>query len=77
MTRRSHHVVPNPDGGWNVKKGGATKASVHCDTKKEAIDRGRDISRNQQSELVIHNRDGKIAESDSHGHDPCPPKDRR
>lgn len=77
MARRSHHVVPDPDGGWNVKKGGSSKASVHCDTKAAVIDCGREISRNQQSELVIHNRDGKIANSDSHGHDPCPPKDRR
>lgn len=77
MARRSHHVVPDPDGGWNVKKGGSTKASVHCDTKAEAVNRGREISQNQRSELVIHNRDGKIANSDSHGHDPCPPKDQR
>ncbi|WP_421837555.1 DUF2188 domain-containing protein [Novosphingobium sp.] len=44
---KSHHVVPNPNGGWDVKRGGAGRASVHADTKREAIDRGREISRNQ------------------------------
>lgn len=70
----SHHVVPNPDGGWDVKRGGADRASGHYDTKQEAIDEGRQISRNQGTELRIHNQDGRIAQSDSHGRDPNPPK---
>lgn len=64
------HVVPAPDGGWNVKRGGASRASGHFDTKQQAVDRAREISRNAQSELKIHNQDGKIAQSDSHGNDP-------
>ena len=32
------------------------------------------ISQNQGTEMVVHNRDGKIAWSDSHGNDPYPPK---
>ncbi|MEQ9145540.1 MAG: DUF2188 domain-containing protein [Parvibaculaceae bacterium] len=71
---KSHHVVPNPQGGWDVKRGGAGRASSHHGTKQEAIDRGREISRNQKSELRIHNQDGRIARSDSHGNDPFPPK---
>lgn len=71
---KTHHVVPNPRGGWDVKRGGADRASSHHDTKREAVDRGREISRNQKSELRIHNRDGRIARSDSHGNDPFPPK---
>ena len=31
MAGKSHHVVPNPDGGWDVKKGGAERASGHFD----------------------------------------------
>lgn len=71
---KTHHVVPNPKGGWDVKRGGATRASSHHDTKRDAIDSGRVISRNQNSELRIHNRDGRIARSHSHGGDPYPPK---
>lgn len=70
----SHHIIPNPDGGWEVKRGGASRASSHHDTKQQAIDRGREISRNQSTELRIHNKDGRISRSDSHGGDPYPPK---
>ncbi|MFZ5451937.1 MAG: DUF2188 domain-containing protein [Thermodesulfobacteriota bacterium] len=76
MSRKTHHVVPDGDGGWNVKRGGSSRASANFDRKQDAIDRGREISRNQGSELVIHNRDGKISQCDSHGNDPCPPKDK-
>ena len=64
---KTHHVVPNPDGGWDVKRGGASHASSHHGTKRDAIDRGRQISRNQGTEFRIHNKDGRIADSDSHG----------
>lgn len=70
----THHVVPNPDGGWDVKKGGASRASLHSDTKQDAVDAGREISRNQGTEFVIHGKDGKIQQKDSHGNDPNPPK---
>jgi hypothetical protein len=66
----THHVVPSHGGGWDIRRGGADRASGHFETKAEAIDRGRDISRNARTELKIHNRDGRIAQSDSHGHDP-------
>lgn len=70
----THHVVPSPKGGWDVKRGGAERASGHFETKQAAIDQGRQISRSQGTELRIHNRDGRIAQSDSHGHDPNPPR---
>lgn len=76
MSRKTHHVVPNPKGGWDVKKGGAGKSSVHTNNKKDAIDIGRKISQNQKTEFVIHNKDGKISQADSHGNDPNPPKDK-
>lgn len=71
---KSHHVVPNPSGGWDVKRGGAQRATSHHETKQQAIDSGRSVSRNQSTELRIHNKDGRIASSDSHGGDPHPPK---
>jgi hypothetical protein len=64
------HVVPAERGGWNVKQGGAQRASGHYETKAAAISAGRESSRARESELKIHNLDGKIAQSDSHGHDP-------
>ncbi len=76
MSRETHHVVPNSKGGWDVKKGGSKRASLHTDNKRDAIDIGRKISQNQKTEFIIHNKDGKISQSDSHGKDPFPPKDK-
>lgn len=75
--KTTHHVVPASDGGWNVKKGGSEKASKHFDKKVEAIDYGRKVSKNQESELVIHKKDGRIQNADSHGNDPIPPRDKK
>lgn len=77
MTKGTHHVVHKPSGGWDVKKGGSSKASGHYSTKKEAVDAARVISQNQHTELIIHGLNGRIQSCDSHGSDPCPPKDKK
>jgi hypothetical protein len=77
MPVKHTHVVPDPKGGWNIKQDNAQRASRHTDTKAEAEKAAREISQNQGTELVIHNLDGKISRSDSHGHDPCPPEDKK
>lgn len=75
MATKSTHVVPNHDkGGWDIKQSDGQRSSGHFDTKQDAVDRAREISKNQETELVIHNRDGKIGGKDSHGNDPYPPK---
>lgn len=75
MNRKTHHIVHNPNGGWDVKKGGFKRASFHSENKTDAINTGRKISQNQKTEFVIHNKNGRISQSDSHGNDPNPPKD--
>ena len=55
----SHHVVPNADGGWDVKKVGETRSSGHFDKKQDAVDAGRKISQNQGAVSYIHGKDGK------------------
>ena len=42
--RRNQHVVPR-DGGWAVKPEGGQRASSIYGTQREAIDRGREVSR--------------------------------
>lgn len=76
MKKKSTHVVPKSSGGWNIKQSGGKRSSGHFDKKQDAIDRAREISRNQGTELVIHNKDGKISQKDSHGNDPFPPRDK-
>ncbi|MFQ3244125.1 MAG: hypothetical protein ACI9SP_000750 [Arenicella sp.] len=77
MPRKTHHVVPDPDSGWNVKKGGGKKAIKHFDKKVDAVDYGRQVSINQKSEFIVHKKDGTIQNPDSHGGDPNPPKDTK
>lgn len=74
MSRDTHRVMPHSDGGWQVKRDGGERASHRTETQVEAIGIGRQISRNQGTELQIQRPNGQIRESDSHGHDPYPPK---
>lgn len=73
----NYHIVPNPDGGWDVKRENAKRSSGHYGTKKEAMDAGRRMSINQGTELIPHRKDGTIQNPDSHGNDPCPPQDKK
>ena len=76
--KRDYHVVPNSDrGGWDVKREGADRSSGHFDRKSEAMERGKDLARENRTELVEHGRDGRIRDSDSYGNDPLPPRDRK
>lgn len=80
MSDNDRHVVPNPDGGWDVVKPDAERASAHRDTQAAAIDRAREIIHNAGGgELRIHGRDGKMRDSDTiaPGNDPNPPRDKR
>ena len=73
---KDQHVVRRGD-RWAVLGAGNGKASSLHSRQGEAIDRARDVARNQRSEVVIHGRDGRIRDKDSYGNDPCPPKDTR
>jgi uncharacterized protein YdaT len=73
MAKRNQHVVPHQE-GWAVKSEGSQRASSVHKTQAEAITRAREIAQNQQTELFIHGRDGRIRTRDSHGNDPFPPR---
>ncbi|MBM4257154.1 MAG: DUF2188 domain-containing protein [Deltaproteobacteria bacterium] len=57
---RAIHVVPNPGGGWEVKKLGARRLVENFPSKREALEFARSIGKRQHVELVIHERDGNI-----------------
>lgn len=71
---KNQHVTTHPNGGWQVKGEGNTRATARTATQKDAISIARGIARNQGSELVIHRPDGRIRDKDSHGKDPFPPR---
>lgn len=73
MSKRNQHVVPRDD-QWAVRGAGAKRDTELFDRKQDAVDRARQISQNQQTELVVHGQNGRIQYKDSHGNDPSPPK---
>lgn len=70
------HVTHRPDGRWQAISAGAGRPAYVTDTQAQAIDLGREMARNRQTELLIHGRDGRIRQRDSYGNDPCPPRDK-
>lgn len=72
MAKNVH--VTKRENGWAVKTAGSEKAVKITNTQKEAIELGKSIAKNQQSELVIHGTDGKIRDKNSYGNDNYPPK---
>lgn len=61
------------DGGWK-NQAGDDEASEGFDTKEEAEEKGREMAKALHAEHVIKNKDGKIAEKNSYGNDPYPPR---
>ena len=76
MARDTHRVMPHKD-GWQVKRDGDQRASHVTGTKVQAEKVGRQISQHQHTELQIHGKNMEIQRSDSHEHDPFPPRDKR
>lgn len=80
MGENDRHVVKNPKGNWEVKGGGAKRASATEKTQAAAEKTAKKIVRNAGGgEVIIHGRDGKIRDKDTvaPGNDPNPPKDKR
>lgn len=73
---KNQHIVPKKN-EWAVIGEGNKKATIIVKTQKGAIQIAKEIAMNQESETVIHGRDGKIRDKDSYGEDPCPPKDKK
>lgn len=63
------------DGG--VRGQGNSKITVKTDTKAEALKLGTQIAKNQQSELTILKKNGRIQNKNSFGNDPFPPRDKK
>ena len=73
MAGKNQYVVRDGD-KWGVRGEGNERLTRSFDTQREAINHGRDIARNQSSELRIQGRNGQFREAWSYGNDPFPPK---
>lgn len=74
MAKDRYHVVPNKEGGWNVKQEGVNAPLITTQTKEQAVDLGRGQAQNSQGQLIIHDREGKIQEERTYRKDPFPPE---
>lgn len=70
---KNQHVVTH-DGSWAVRGEGNSKVTKIVDTQQEAIQIAKQIAQNQESEMLIHGRNGQIRERNSYGNDPYPPE---
>jgi hypothetical protein len=65
----NQHVVKRGD-NWAVRGAGNSKDTSHHGTQEEAIGAAKNVAENKKSDVVIHNREGKIRERSSYGNDP-------
>jgi len=77
MANRSKVHIVQRDNGWGTLREGAQRATQVFETQVQAIKAGRQMARQGKGELLIHGQDGRIRARDSHGSDPCPPRDRK
>jgi len=54
----TQHVIPHPK-GWAVMRLDAEKPTLVTDVKQDAVERAREIAKNQKTVLVIHGQDGQ------------------
>lgn len=73
--KKNQWVSPRKD-GWGVRGEGNTRDTSQHKTQQEAIDRAREIAKNQKSEVIVQRPDGRIRSKDSYGNDPNPPQDK-
>lgn len=73
MNKRNQHVVKT-ENGWGLRGENSKKLTKKFSTQAQAIDKGKQVAKNQKVELLIHGRDNKIRARDSYGLDPYPPK---
>ncbi len=59
-------VIPRSD-GWAVKRITSDKASGVFPSKVLAVSSACEIARNQKTEVIVHNKDGRISKRISYG----------
>jgi len=69
--RITYHITKREDGGWNVKRPNAERASAIEETQREAINKAKDfLSDNPLGQIKIHSEDGRIRTEHTYGNDP-------
>lgn len=72
--KKNYWTQQRPDGKWESKREGATRASKVTDTQSDAWAHSREKATETKGEAFLKGRDGKIRERNTYGKDPYPPK---
>lgn len=75
MAKENIHVLYRKDGMWEVKREHGEKPSAVFEQQEKAVEEGRRMAKEDKVELVIHDSQNRIANKDSYGNDPFPPRD--
>lgn len=68
--RTVYHVVPNAN-SWAVKREGSSQPEFLVDNKDNALAHAKDLARQAPlGQVIVHTRDGKIADEFTYGEDP-------
>ena len=59
---------------WKVKTVGKDKAAGIFENKANAVEKAREIAVNNELELIVQNRNGRIGWRNSYGNDPIETK---
>ena len=73
MSKKNQYVVRDGN-NWGVRGEGNSRLTASYETQSAAIQHGRQIAQNQNSELRIQGANGQFREAWSYGKDPFPPK---
>ncbi len=52
------HIIPHK-GKWEVLKEGSKKASYICDSKEASLKKAREISEEEESKIIVHDKPKK------------------
>ncbi|MBK8550747.1 MAG: DUF2188 domain-containing protein [Ignavibacteria bacterium] len=65
MLKGNQHVIPLGN-AWAVKREGSKRFTIITEYKRSALKIAREFAQQNRSELVIHDRDGKIQDKESY-----------
>ena len=66
MSDSNLHVVTHEKDGWAIKREGSSKPVSTHSTQKEAISAALDVAQDDETNVVIHRKDGRIREVKSY-----------
>ncbi|NNU15623.1 DUF2188 domain-containing protein [Parvularcula sp. ZS-1/3] len=65
MANDNYHVTSGNDGGWDIKREGASRASAHFESHDAALSKAREMAGRQGVRLILHDEEGQITANEA------------